>query len=231
MYNNIRYFRRKKNLTQPQLADLLGATFQQVSKWERGINQPRYEILIKIGDILDAPPDQLLLPQGTAGNGEEKVQGKDHTELSNVLIDGDEIKPDILVGLFPRGSDGEKTMNLVLNVPQEWIVKTFGLDYSKFLLIHIRGDGHIPLLSPGDLGFIQVGLSVLTNDGPGFYIIESSRAHDTFIRRLVFTQNDKIILAHANPDYRLYDNILTRNEFVSQYTVIGKIVRVLRYPR
>lgn len=35
---NIKKFRRERELTQETLADFLGVTFQSVSKWERGVS-------------------------------------------------------------------------------------------------------------------------------------------------------------------------------------------------
>ena len=38
---NIAKYRKEKNLTQRQLADLLGISFQAVSKWENNHSMPR----------------------------------------------------------------------------------------------------------------------------------------------------------------------------------------------
>lgn len=51
--------RRRRNLTQQQLADELGITFQAVSKWENGIVFPNIEILPELSRILQVSMDDL----------------------------------------------------------------------------------------------------------------------------------------------------------------------------
>lgn len=52
--------RRRNHLTQQQLADELGITFQAVSKWENGIVFPNIEILPELSRILQVSVDDLL---------------------------------------------------------------------------------------------------------------------------------------------------------------------------
>ena len=42
---NIKYLRQQKNMTQDQLADYLGVSYQAVSKWETGANSPDIGLL------------------------------------------------------------------------------------------------------------------------------------------------------------------------------------------
>jgi len=57
--------RKSKGLTQKELADMLGVTFQAVSKWERGQNVPDIAILKDISRIFNINIDDIL-------NGETK---------------------------------------------------------------------------------------------------------------------------------------------------------------
>ena len=52
--------RKKKNLTQMQLAEKLGITDKAISKWERGIAMPSYSIMLRLCDILDVTVNELL---------------------------------------------------------------------------------------------------------------------------------------------------------------------------
>lgn len=52
--------RKLNNLTQQQLADKLGVTFQAVSKWENGIVYPNIEILPELSCALNISIDELL---------------------------------------------------------------------------------------------------------------------------------------------------------------------------
>lgn len=56
----IKILRKRKSLTQHQLADKLGVTDKAVSKWERGLGTPDISMLNKLALILDIDTDNLL---------------------------------------------------------------------------------------------------------------------------------------------------------------------------
>lgn len=56
----IRTMRREKNVTQDELAQALGVTFQSVSRWENGIAYPDIELIPKIAAFFGITTDRLL---------------------------------------------------------------------------------------------------------------------------------------------------------------------------
>ena len=58
--NSIRSLRLKQNMTQAQLAQVLGVQYQTVSKWETGATLPNTAMLPLIADALGATIDQLF---------------------------------------------------------------------------------------------------------------------------------------------------------------------------
>lgn len=66
--------RKSKGLTQVELADMLGVTFQAVSKWERGKNAPDIAVLKDISTIFNVDIDDIL-------NGETKKKLKNNNKL------------------------------------------------------------------------------------------------------------------------------------------------------
>lgn len=66
---NIRKLRRGKDMTQEQLAERLGVTYQSVSRWENGTAYPDMELLPAISDIFSVSVDELL---GIPENEREK---------------------------------------------------------------------------------------------------------------------------------------------------------------
>ena len=52
--------RKRKNLTQMQLAEKLGITDKAISKWERGIAMPDSSIMLELCDILSISVNELL---------------------------------------------------------------------------------------------------------------------------------------------------------------------------
>ena len=56
----IQFLRKQKGMSQKNLAERLGVSFQAVSKWETGENLPDAGILLDLTDILDTTSDKLL---------------------------------------------------------------------------------------------------------------------------------------------------------------------------
>ncbi len=57
---NIKKFRKEKDITQEQFAEMLGVSCQSVSRWESGICYPDIELLPTIAKILGISVDFLL---------------------------------------------------------------------------------------------------------------------------------------------------------------------------
>ncbi len=64
---NLREFRRRKNLTQEQLAGLLNVSPQAVSKWETSDTLPDTSLLPKIAGVLDVSIDALFSYGSSSG--------------------------------------------------------------------------------------------------------------------------------------------------------------------
>ena len=57
---NIRYYRKRKGISQEEMAVKLHVVRQTVSKWESGLSVPDADILIHISELLEVPVYQLL---------------------------------------------------------------------------------------------------------------------------------------------------------------------------
>ncbi|MBR5444687.1 MAG: helix-turn-helix transcriptional regulator [Clostridia bacterium] len=68
---NIRTLRRQADMTQEQLAELLGVTYQSVSRWENGENYPDLELIPRLAAIFEVTADTLL---ATTESVEERWQ-------------------------------------------------------------------------------------------------------------------------------------------------------------
>lgn len=60
----IRKLRRAKDITQRELAAMLGLERSTVSKWEKGVALPRGKTLIKLAEILECTVDELIKEEG-----------------------------------------------------------------------------------------------------------------------------------------------------------------------
>ena len=57
---NIRKYRKRKNLTQAQLAEMFSVTSQNISKWEKGISMPDISNLWKLAQFFSISLEELL---------------------------------------------------------------------------------------------------------------------------------------------------------------------------
>ena len=67
----IRRLRKERNLTQEELAEQLGVTFQAVSKWENDSGKPDISQIVPIAHVFDVSTDVLFGTFGT--NDTEEV--------------------------------------------------------------------------------------------------------------------------------------------------------------
>lgn len=70
--------RKRKNITQEELAEKLYITDRAVSKWERGLSLPDADKMLELCSILDINVNELL-------NG-EKINMKDYEKKTNELL-------------------------------------------------------------------------------------------------------------------------------------------------
>ena len=72
--------RKRKSLTQTQLAEKLGITDKAISKWERGIAMPDTSIMLELCDILGISVNELL-------SGEKINMENDNQKNEQLLLD------------------------------------------------------------------------------------------------------------------------------------------------
>ena len=70
----IRELRNSYGFSQPQLASKLGISYQQVQKYENGINCPNVMRLFQIADVFKVDPIKLILPEGYKEKKKEAKQ-------------------------------------------------------------------------------------------------------------------------------------------------------------
>ncbi len=91
--------RRAKNLTQEQLAELLGVTRQSISRWEQNQAYPEMEKIVRLSDILGVSCDYLLKENVTKKDCDTVGKGKPfmQTRLLKGLV-SKKVKIDLLDG-------------------------------------------------------------------------------------------------------------------------------------
>lgn len=57
--NRLKTLRMNKNLTQKDIAEKLGTSYQTYQQWERGVRTPKIESLNKLAEIFEVSTDYL----------------------------------------------------------------------------------------------------------------------------------------------------------------------------
>lgn len=84
---NLKKQRKLKELTQEQLADILGVSFQAVSKWERGEAYPDIEMLPTIAEYFGITTDELMGMKEIRDTADaEKISAQTKENMSKGLI-------------------------------------------------------------------------------------------------------------------------------------------------
>ncbi|MBR6738851.1 MAG: helix-turn-helix domain-containing protein [Oscillospiraceae bacterium] len=67
---NLQFYRKKKGLSQEELAAELNVVRQTISKWEKGLSVPDSEMLCALSAVLEVPVTALLGEKAADGNEE-----------------------------------------------------------------------------------------------------------------------------------------------------------------
>lgn len=70
----IRLSRKKKAMSQEELANLLNVSRQAVQKWESGASKPEIDKLVQISNLLDVSLDFLLKDKNSENDGDRATQ-------------------------------------------------------------------------------------------------------------------------------------------------------------
>ena len=76
--NNIRTLREERNLTQEQIAERIGISFQAVSSWERDEYKPDTDKLIKLAEILDVSISAIVEEKHNPFKTKETIYNWEH---------------------------------------------------------------------------------------------------------------------------------------------------------
>lgn len=70
---NLKIFRKRKGLTQENVAEDLNVVRQTISKWEKGISVPDADMLIRLAEILDVSVSELIGSDVTDEKNEDMI--------------------------------------------------------------------------------------------------------------------------------------------------------------
>lgn len=80
--DKIRYYRKRKKITQKELGDILGVKHNTVSDYERGIISPEQDTLFSLSDALDISINDLFPSKENTGNKLEQALNMSTKKMS-----------------------------------------------------------------------------------------------------------------------------------------------------
>jgi len=112
----VRQLRLERKLTQKQLGDQLGRTFQQVQKYENGSNRISASVLFRISVIFDVPI--LYFFSGLSGNSEPNTVDQSSINVQSLMSTREGLR---LVKAFGKLNDAKirkKILELVEGIAE-----------------------------------------------------------------------------------------------------------------
>lgn len=121
-------FRKQKNMTQMELADALGISYQAVSNWERGNSMPDISKLSELVSVLDCTIDELLGNKKESDLFQNIIKGKEKeyvkeqkVSIEDVASAGPALKPSqtesLLETIITENADKVSLKDLVKVAP------------------------------------------------------------------------------------------------------------------
>ena len=82
LYNNLKYLRKRKGISQSKLADLLNVSQTSIAHYELGTRQPSIDLLKKLSSFYDTSIDTIV------GNKLEpkRIETNNNKEVVNYLV-------------------------------------------------------------------------------------------------------------------------------------------------
>lgn len=194
---NLKNARKKKQLTQRQLADLIGAKHNSISNWENGVNKPDPDTIGLICGVLGISANDLL------GNISPVPVHPDILPLTRRHVP--------LLGEIACGEPIYAAEDLSFDMP-------IGMDIECDFALRCKGDSMIGArIMDGDVVFIRQQEYV--DDGSIAAVLIDD---DATLKRVYHLADGRIELRAENPKYR---SIIVGGEDDARiYKILGKAV-------
>ena len=197
---NILLLRKSKNMTQADLADILGVGVSTVSDWEKAKKYPRSGATEKISEYFNVSKSRLF----------EKAKS-----LSDLFDDANEVSALPIVGRVScgLGSLAYENIDGYEDTPNSWVRG------GEFFYLRAAGDSMINArIFDGDLLLIRKQETV--DDGE----IAAVLIDDEVYLKRVFLNEDALILQSENPTY---PQIIKTASDHQNIRIIGKLKRII----
>ena len=181
--NNIRFLRKQRNLTQEELAEMVGyKSFTTIQKWETGDSEPNMGVLRQLADIFHLSISELV---------ETDLESKATSRPlpSNIITPAAYAAP--ILGTICAGSGIHCEENFQGHF---YVDHTIKADYC----LKVKGDSMIDAgIYDGDFAFIRKSFDYSDGD---IYAVCWGAEESASLKKL-YKMDDKVMLQPCNSDY------------------------------
>lgn len=181
--NNIRFLRKQRNLTQEELAEMVGyKSFTTIQKWETGDSEPNMRVLRQLADIFHLSISELV---------ETDLESKAASRPlpSNIITPAAYAVP--ILGTICAGSGIHCEENFQGHF---YVDHTIKADYC----LKVKGDSMIDAgIYDGDFAFIRKSFDYSDGD---IYAVCWGAEESASLKKL-YKMDDKVMLQPCNSDY------------------------------
>lgn len=181
--NNIRFLRKQRNLTQEELAEMVGyKSFTTIQKWETGDSEPNMGVLRQLADIFHLSISELV---------ETDLESKATSRPlpSNIITPAAYAVP--ILGTICAGSGIHCEENFQGHF---YVDHTIKADYC----LKVKGDSMIDAdIYDGDFAFIRKSFDYSDGD---IYAVCWGAEESASLKKL-YKMDDKVMLQPCNSDY------------------------------
>ena len=211
--NRIKEIRKSRGYSQKDMADAIGVTQSQYSRYESGATNIPGDMLPKIADVLKVSVDQLIGRQVVESSPWKQI------EVKPELVPEDEIMIPVVASLRCGFNKAGQPMVFTDRkpVPISW-TKRWG---KNIVFVDSVGDSMVPTIRPGDLCVCVPGDAW----EDGHIVVVDINDSDT-IKRIRNAPDGGIDLIPDNPDF---DTMHLSPEDLGRFQVriLGRIVKII----
>jgi len=205
--NMIRRLREAKEMSQAELATLVGTSQPQINRLENGDRKLTKEWAERIAPFLNVPPNVLLFgwPDEQPGAIAPPLTGEDPFPQPNAKVGGkitEAGKSNPVYGQAVGGIDGEFVMNgsALYEVMAPPVLSSVSGAYA----VSVAGDSMYPRYEDGEVCFVDPKRRVKKGD----YVIAQIRLEEdgpllAFVKKFVRQNSEELVLEQFNPPKEL----------------------------
>ena len=207
--DKIRRLRKRRRMTQKELADKIGVKPTAVSAWETGLNRPLMDKIMILANLFNVSPDYFYGNPYEPDESDYDVKETESFYQSNNTIN----VPIIAQVSCGKGIIAFKEITGYEKTPADWI------QGGEYFYVRAKGDSMINArIMNGDLLLIRRQDEVENGE-----IAAISIDDEVFLKR-VFINGDRFILQSENPAYQ---PIIFSKEDDKNIHIIGKLKKIV----